>query len=78
MLGSVQVYPAAVVVSVCLNPTQPSGGSPVSNQAARHPRVFKPSSSSLLFHTDICQSVQCGAPVLCGFSLVFGLNLYEL
>lgn len=60
MFGSVQVYPTAVVVSVCLKCV-----SPVSNQAAPHPRVFKPSSSSLLFQTDLCESVQCG------FSLVW-------
>lgn len=45
--------------------------------AAPHPGVFKPSSSSLLFQTDLGASVQCGAPVLFGFSLVFGLYLYE-
>lgn len=38
---------------------------------------LKPSSSSLLFQTDLGASVQCGAPVLFGFALVFGLYLYE-
>lgn len=69
----VQICPglSSVVVSVCLNPNKPSCVSPLSNQAAPLPRVFNPSSSSLRFQTHLCESVQCGAPVLFGFSVVF-------
>lgn len=75
--GSVQVSPTAAVVPVCLNPNLPSCVQPVCNPAAPHPRIFKPSSSSLLSQNDLCERVWCGAPVLFAFSLGFGLHLYE-